>query len=62
MQNTVRNRIQSKQNNRGSMAIRKIDVSFTGHSDDVVELSMIISGLLLRRLKNRTLACYMELD
>ena len=35
------------------MANSKKDVSFTGHSDDVVKLSMIISGLLLRRFKIR---------
>ena len=35
------------------MATSKKDVSFTGHSDDVVKLSMIISGLLLRTFKTR---------
>lgn len=35
------------------MSSSKNDLSFTGHSDDVVKSSMIISGLLLRTFKTR---------
>ena len=35
------------------MTTSKKKVSFTGYSDDVVKLSMIISGLLLNTFKTR---------